>query len=78
LIKHYCFHTMTKGDLAMSLEERAKATAKNIEGKAQEAIGKMTGDPQAQVEGEAKQAEAKARHGKEDVKDGVKNVVDKA
>jgi uncharacterized protein YjbJ (UPF0337 family) len=31
----------------MSLEEGAKATVKNVEGKVQEAIGEMTGDPQA-------------------------------
>jgi uncharacterized protein YjbJ (UPF0337 family) len=62
----------------MSLDERAKATAKNVEGKIQEAIGNMTGDPQTKMEGEAKQAEAKARHAKEDVKDGVKDIVDKA
>ncbi|MCU0564986.1 MAG: CsbD family protein [Oculatellaceae cyanobacterium Prado106] len=62
----------------MSLEERAKATAKNIEGKGMEALGNLTGDPKAQTEGQAKQAEAEALHAKEDVKDGVKNVVDKA
>ncbi|MBD1821579.1 CsbD family protein [Cyanobacteria bacterium FACHB-DQ100] len=62
----------------MSLEERAKAAAKNIEGKAQEAIGSMTGDQQAQVEGKAKQAEAEMRNAKEDIKDSVKNIVDKA
>lgn len=60
----------------MSLEERAKATAKNIEGKAQEVFGEVTGDPQDKAEGEAKQAEAKARHAKEDVKDAVKKVID--
>lgn len=62
----------------MSLEERAKATAKNIEGKAQDAVGKVTGDPQDQAEGKAKQVEAQARHAKEDVKDGVKKGVDQA
>jgi uncharacterized protein YjbJ (UPF0337 family) len=56
----------------MSLEEKAKATAKNVEGKAQEALGNITGDPKDQVEGKAKQAEAEARHAKEDVKDQVK------
>jgi uncharacterized protein YjbJ (UPF0337 family) len=30
----------------MSLEDRAKATGKNIEGKAQEAWGNVTGDPE--------------------------------
>ncbi len=62
----------------MSLEEKAKAAGKNIEGKAQEALGKVTGDAGDQVEGKAKQAEATARNAKEDVKDGVKDVVDKA
>lgn len=60
----------------MSLEDRAKATAKNIEGKAQEAIGNITGDKEDQAAGKAKQAEASARHASEDVKDGVKNAID--
>jgi uncharacterized protein YjbJ (UPF0337 family) len=62
----------------MSLEERAKAAAKNVEGKAQEAFGDVTGDPKHEVEGEAKQAEAEARNAKEDVKDAVKDTVDRA
>ncbi len=60
----------------MSTEDRAKATGKNLEGKAQEAIGKVTGDPKDQSEGKAKQAEAKTRHAAEDVKDEVKKAVD--
>jgi uncharacterized protein YjbJ (UPF0337 family) len=60
----------------MSLKDRAKATAKNIEGKVQEAVGNLTGDPKAQVEGKEKQAEAKARHIVEDVKDEVKKIID--
>lgn len=60
----------------MSLEERAKAAAKNVEGKIQDAAGNMTGDPEAQVEGKAKQAEAEARNAKEDLKDGAKRTVD--
>jgi uncharacterized protein YjbJ (UPF0337 family) len=60
----------------MSLEERAKATAKNVEGKLQDAAGRATGDPADQAEGKAKQAEAKARHAKEDVKDEVKRNLD--
>jgi len=39
----------------MSLKDRAKATAKNIEGKIQEAVGDLTGDPKAQAEGKEKQ-----------------------
>ncbi|TVQ47745.1 MAG: CsbD family protein [Gloeocapsa sp. DLM2.Bin57] len=60
----------------MSLKNRAKATAKNIEGKIQESIGNLTGDPKDQLEGKAKQAEAKVRHTNEDVKDEVKKIVD--
>lgn len=56
----------------MSLKNRAKATAKNIEGKVQEAVGNLTGDPKTQAEGKAKQAEAKVIHTVEDVKDEVK------
>jgi len=62
----------------MSLEERAKATAENIEGKAQEMMGDVTGDLKDKVEGQAKQAEAEARHAKEDVKDRVKKIIDRA
>jgi uncharacterized protein YjbJ (UPF0337 family) len=48
----------------MSLEEKAKAAAKNIEGKVQDAAGK------------AKQVEANARNAKEDLKDSAKRTVD--
>ncbi len=56
----------------MSNEERMKATAKNVEGKAQEAVGKATGDPEDKAKGQAKQTEASARHAKEDVKENLK------
>ncbi|MEQ8758054.1 MAG: CsbD family protein [Coleofasciculus sp. G1-WW12-02] len=60
----------------MSTEDKAKATAKNIEGKAQEAMGNVTGDPEDQGEGKAKQKEAEARHAVEDVKDKAKKAID--
>lgn len=60
----------------MSTEDRAKATAKNIEGKAQEAMGQMTGDPKDRAEGKAKQNEAEARHAIEDVKEKAKQAID--
>ena len=60
----------------MSLEDKAKAVAKNIEGKAQEALGNVTGDPEDKAEGKAKQAESELRHGVEDVKDGIKKAID--
>ena len=61
----------------MSAEDRAKAIGKNLEGKAQEIFGNITGNRKDQVEGKAKQGEAAARHAAEDVKDAVKNITDK-
>ncbi|MDZ8186534.1 MAG: CsbD family protein [Nostoc sp. ChiSLP02] len=60
----------------MSLEDRAKAAAKNVEGKAQEAAGEVTGDPENKAEGKAKQAESEVRQGIEDVKDNIKKKID--
>jgi uncharacterized protein YjbJ (UPF0337 family) len=60
----------------MSLEDKVKATAKNLEGKAQEALGNVTGDPEDQAKGKAKQAESQVRHATEDVKDEVKKAID--
>lgn len=60
----------------MSTEDRVKATAKNIEGKLQETVGDLTGDPKAKAEGQAKQAEANLRHSVENVKDDVKRAID--
>ncbi|MBD2679407.1 MULTISPECIES: CsbD family protein [Nostoc] len=60
----------------MSLEDRAKAVAKNIEGKAQEVIGDITGNPDDKAQGQAKQAESQVRHTVENVKDEVKKAVE--
>jgi uncharacterized protein YjbJ (UPF0337 family) len=60
----------------MSIEDRIKATAKNVEGKIQEAVGEVTGDPQDKAEGKAKQAESRVRHEVENVKDEVKKAMD--
>ncbi|MGF1486747.1 MAG: CsbD family protein [Prochloraceae cyanobacterium] len=60
----------------MSIEDRVNATAKNIEGKAQEMMGEITGDPEDKIEGQAKQAQAKAEHTKENFKDKVKKAID--
>lgn len=62
----------------MSIEDRAEAIAKNIEGKVQEAVSEITGDPKDKIEGQAKQDEAAAIHAKEDIKDKAKDVIDKA
>ncbi|MEH2138627.1 CsbD family protein [Nostoc sp.] len=60
----------------MSIEKRIEATAKNIEGKIQEIVGEITGNPQDKAEGQAKQADAQVTHTVENIKDEVKKVVD--
>ncbi len=60
----------------MSTEDRVKATAKNVEGKVQEFVGEVTGDPEQKAEGKAKQAEGNVRHSVENVKDDVKRAID--
>jgi uncharacterized protein YjbJ (UPF0337 family) len=60
----------------MSIENRAKAVAKNIEGKIQEVAGEVTGNPNDKAEGQAKQAESQLRHTAENLKDEVKKALD--
>jgi uncharacterized protein YjbJ (UPF0337 family) len=60
----------------MSIENRVEATAKNIEGKIQEVVGEITGNPNDKAEGKAKQAEAQVRHAAENIKDEVKKSLD--
>lgn len=59
----------------MSLEDRIKATAKNVEGKIQEAVGEVTGSEKDKLEGQAKQAEAQGRHTVENLKDKAKEIL---
>ncbi|MEH2026293.1 CsbD family protein [Nostoc sp.] len=60
----------------MSAEKRIEATAKNIEGKIQEVVGEITGNPQDKTEGQAKQAEAQVSHTVENIKDELKKALD--
>ena len=60
----------------MGIEERIDATIKNVEGKAQEAVGEFTGNPEDRAEGKAKQVEAEADQTKENLKDKVKSAID--
>jgi uncharacterized protein YjbJ (UPF0337 family) len=62
--------------IVMSLADRAKAAAKDVEGKIQETVGNVTDNPKDKVEGKAKQAEAKVRNKVEDAKDEVKKAID--
>ena len=56
----------------IAIMERVKSTAKDLEGKTQEAIGNVTGDAENQIIGKAKQAEADSRRATENIKEGMK------
>jgi uncharacterized protein YjbJ (UPF0337 family) len=58
------------------MEDRLKATAKNLEGKAQEALGDITGDPEMMAEGKAKQVEASTIQMTENIKNKAKELLD--
>jgi uncharacterized protein YjbJ (UPF0337 family) len=60
----------------MSIKDRAKATAKNVEGKLQEAMGEVTGNPEDKLEGQSKQSKSKILHIVENVKDEIKRAID--
>jgi uncharacterized protein YjbJ (UPF0337 family) len=53
------------------MANRVETMAKDLEGKAQEAMGNVTGDPKDQIMGKAKQAESQVRNAAEDLKDQV-------
>ena len=55
----------------MGLGKDINATAKNIEGKAQETSGNITGDRSDQLAGKAKQVQASGEHAVEDLKDAI-------
>jgi uncharacterized protein YjbJ (UPF0337 family) len=60
----------------MSLSDKAKAAAKDVEGKIQDTAGRVTGNNEAQAKGKAKQAEADVIKTKENAKDAMKDAVD--
>jgi uncharacterized protein YjbJ (UPF0337 family) len=60
----------------MSNEKRVEATIKNIEGKLQEGIGEITGNPSDRAEGKAKQVESQVIHTTENIKDELKKAID--
>ncbi|MCG9892031.1 MAG: hypothetical protein MH252_13240 [Thermosynechococcaceae cyanobacterium MS004] len=43
----------------MSIENRLRTTAKNIEGKIQKAVGEVTDNPKDKLDGQVKQSESK-------------------
>ncbi len=60
----------------MSAEGKINATAKNLEGKAEEALGNLTGDKEMQLKGKSKQAQASAMNATDNMKDQAKGVLD--
>jgi len=61
----------------MSIEDRIKAAAKDVEGKLQSAAGEVTGDEQTKLEGDAKQIQADAMHAAAELKEKAQTLVDK-
>jgi uncharacterized protein YjbJ (UPF0337 family) len=59
----------------MSIENRVKATIKNVEGKFQEAVSEVTGNPDDKIEGQAKQSESRVLHVVENAKDEIKRFI---
>lgn len=53
----------------MSVEKRTEAAGENLKGKAQEALGNITGNTKDQVEGKARQADANLTNAVEDIRD---------
>ncbi|MEB3829818.1 CsbD family protein [Phormidium sp. CCY1219] len=61
----------------MSVENKFRATAKNLEGKAEEMMAEVTGDPEQKIEGKAKQAEAATEHAAENLKEEMEDKKEK-
>jgi uncharacterized protein YjbJ (UPF0337 family) len=57
----------------MSGLDKAKNVAQDVEGKAKEALGKVTGDDRTRDEGKADQAKSDLKQAGEHVKDAVRH-----
>lgn len=66
----------TSTQIAWGFGNKTEATAKEVEGKIQESVGNVTGDPKDQIMGKAKQAEGQVRNAAEDLKTSIKDNVD--
>ncbi|MGH3934581.1 MAG: CsbD family protein [Pseudonocardiaceae bacterium] len=58
----------------MSMQDKIKHTAEVLEGKAKEAVGKVTGNEQLRVEGKLEQGKGNLKRAGDKVKDAGKNV----
>jgi uncharacterized protein YjbJ (UPF0337 family) len=61
----------------MSNKAKAKATAKDSEGKLESAFGDLTDDKGHQLKGKAKQVQASAMNAAEEIKDAAKTMIKK-
>lgn len=57
-------------------KDEIKGKAREIEGRVQDALGDLTGDPRHDEEGKAKQAEGKLEQGVGKVKDALHRAID--
>jgi len=57
----------------MSATDKAKNTIQDVEGKAKEALGRVTGDRSTEDEGRGDQAKADLKNAGENVKDAFKH-----
>jgi uncharacterized protein YjbJ (UPF0337 family) len=69
--------TLAAMSTVASLSGKAKAAAKDTEGKVESAYGDLTGDKGRQIKGAAKQVQGSAMNAGEEVKEGAKSVAKK-
>ena len=60
-----------------TMDKKADAKAKEVEGKLESAYGELTGDTGHQIKGKAKQVQASAMNAAENLKEGTKSVAHK-
>ena len=60
-----------------TMDHKADAKAKEVEGKLESAYGELTGDTGHQIKGKAKQVQASAMNAAENLKEGTKSVAKK-
>ena len=60
-----------------TMDNKADAKAKQVEGKLESAYGELTGDTGHQIKGKAKQVQASAMNAAENLKEGTKSVAHK-
>jgi uncharacterized protein YjbJ (UPF0337 family) len=60
-----------------TMDNKADAKAKEVEGKLESAYGELTGDTGHQIKGKAKQVQASAMNAAENLKEGTKSVAHK-